>query len=296
MKQQALSLIRSLPMGAVHQEALLFYLKLGYWPDFANPTTYNEKLNYRKLFSRDERFTRCSDKLAVRDWVRDRIGPDCLVPLLYSGESITEQQILGLGDNLVIKASHDSRSTEIIRRNSPAIAEAAAKRIRAKLRTNYGLATNQFFYSPIQPRVLVEQLLVEGSKPTPNDYKILCFRQPDGSLKKWVDVHQDRDTPDYAISFYDERGQAIPLKGVPECRSTPPAFPCPDQWKDLLGTADALGREFDHVRVDLYCIEGAIYFGELSFCAAGGRSPYSRLGGQPHDLDRTMGAYWHLAS
>ena len=50
MKDTALSLIRGLPIGAVRQESILFYLKLGYWPDLVSPKTYNEKLNFRKLF------------------------------------------------------------------------------------------------------------------------------------------------------------------------------------------------------------------------------------------------------
>lgn len=293
MKDTALSLIRGLPIGAVRQESILFYLKLGYWPDLVSPKTYNEKLNFRKLFVQDQRCSVCSDKLAVREWVRKRIGEEYLIPLLYSGESITGEELCALGDNIVAKANHDCMSAEIIRQNSPEIADAAAARLRAKLRVNYGRRTNQFFYSAIKPMVVVERLLSSGSKPVPDDFKILCFRQPDGSLKKWMDVHENRNTPEYRISFYGDDKRLIPLAGVPNSQNVT-TFPCDEQWNHLHRIADALGQEFDHVRVDLYWVDGKIYFGELSFCGGGGRSPYSRAGGSPNDLDREIGSYWHM--
>ena len=295
MQKAALSLFRSLPLSVLFQESMLFYLKLGYWPDFRNPQTFNEKLNYRKLFSTDERFTTCSDKLEVRDWVGERIGTEYLIPLLYSGERITAEQLLGLGDNIVAKASHDYKSAQLIRRNSLEISTMAVKRLELTLRINFVLETNQVWYAKIKPMILVERLLMDGARQSPNDYKILCFRRSDGSVKKLIEVHENRGTPEYVISMYTENREPVRLRGNGEHRRAIRPFPCPEHWDHLLRIADTLGREFDHVRVDLYCVQERVYFGELTFCDSGGRSPYTREDGVPNDMDLELGGYWHLA-
>ena len=155
---------------------MLFFLKLGYWPDFASPKTFNEKINHRKLFQWDDLMISCMDKIAVRDHVAAKIGPEVLIPVLYSGESISFGQLHSLGDHIVAKPSHDSKSTEVIRQNSHEVATAASARLQGKVKTDFGKQTNQFAYSKVPPRILVEQMLVEENKVTPDDFKIFCSR------------------------------------------------------------------------------------------------------------------------
>ncbi len=293
MKQQFLRLVRRLPIGAARQEALLFFLKLGYWPDFESPKTFNEKINHRKLFSADSLVVTCSDKIAVRNYVTERIGDEFLIPVLYTGDSITGDQLHALGDYIVAKPSHDSKSTEIIVSNSPEVAHRAATRLRAKLDTDYGKLTNQFAYSQIRPGILVEKMIVEAGKQTPDDYKIFCFRQPDGSTKMFVEVHRNREQPGYKIAWFDENLEAIAMRGS-EYETRP--FPCPGSWPRMKELALALSEDFAHVRVDFYCVDDQIYFGELTFFDGGGRTEYSRAGQVRHDLDREMGRLWCSAA
>jgi hypothetical protein len=292
MKDTIIKMIRSLPVGPTRQEALLFYLKLGYWPDFRHPRTYNEKINHRKLFSNDNRFVICSDKLAVRDFVRERIGESYLVPLLYSGGNISAEKLHSLGDDIVAKTNHDCKSAEIIRKNTAEVAAAAVERLNANLRRDYGEETNQVWYSKIEPKVLVEKMLIEEGMSVPIDYKTFSFKQPDGSFKRVIEVHQNRGYPDYSITSFDEAKRYISKCGDRDYKDLP--FPCPEHWDEMLKVSDALAADFDHVRVDLYIVDGDIYFGELTFSDGGGRSVYSRSGGARNDLDWEWGGYWHL--
>lgn len=291
LKNSLLKMIRRLPMSPLLQESWLFALKLGYWPNLKAPRTFNEKINWRKLQPGDSLIALCSDKIAVREYVAERIGPRYLIPLLYEGASITAEQLHGLGDDIVAKPNHDSKSTEIIRKNSPEIAREAAARLRGKLEIDYGRSTNQFAYSLIQPRILVEKMLVDADKRTPDDYKIFCFRQPDGSIKMYLELHEDREQSSYRASWYDELLNPLLLKGS-DYRAR--NFPCPEAWPEMRAIAAQLARDFDHVRIDLYRVDGTIFFGEMSFFDGGGRTEYSKIGGERHDLDKEMGDCWTL--
>lgn len=293
MKKHLLSLIRSLPIGVVLQEKLLFFLKLRYWPNFASPKTFNEKINHRKLFLKDSFMVSCMDKIAVRDHVAEKIGPEILIPVLYAGESITPEQLHALGDDIVAKPSHDSKSTEIIRSNTPEVASPAAARLQAKVKTDFGKQTNQFAYCDVPPKILVEKMLVEEIKPTPDDYKIFCFRQADGSIEMYIELHENREQPDYRVAWFKANLEPIEIRGDDYVTCS---FPCPEKWPQMREIAETLSADFDHVRIDLYHVDGRIYFGEMTFFDGGGRTEYSTLKGERHDLDREMGRLWTMAS
>jgi len=292
MKKHLVNLIRSLPIGVILQEKLLFFLKLRYWPNFASPSTFNEKINHRKLFVTDKFMVSCMDKIAVRDHVAAKIGPEILIPVLYTGESITAEQLLALGDDIVAKPSHDSKSTEIIRSNTSEIATAAAARLQAKLNTDFGKQTNQFAYCEVPPKILVEQMLIEANKVTPDDYKIFCFRQADGSIEMFIELHENREQPDYRVAWFDAGLEPIRILGDDYVTCS---FPCPEKWPQMRTVAETLSADFDHVRIDLYHVDNQIYFGEMTFFDGGGRTEYSTQDGNRHDLDREMGRLWTMA-
>jgi len=231
----------------------------------------------------------CSDKVKVRDFVLEKIGEEYLIPVLYTGESISADQLCALGNDIVAKASHDSNSYEIIRHNTPEVAKAATGRLQAKLKTDYGKEGNQFLYSLIQPQIIVEKMLIEKEKVTPDDFKIFCFRQADGSVKMLIELHENRQQPDYRVAWYDEDLESILLRGdLYEARP----FPCPDRWPRMQKIAQSLSEGFDHVRIDLYYVNEQIYFGEMTFLDGGGRTEYSRFGGGKHDFDHELGSLW----
>ena len=288
------NVVRFLPVGRILKEKLLFYGKMGYWPDFENPRSFSEKINWRKLNSSNADYVRLSDKLAVRDHVQEKIGEKFLIPVLYSGESITAEQLLGLGDNIVVKANHDSGSTRIVRENSPEKAAEVVVDIEHALKTDFGRVTNQWWYSKIPRRVYVERMLPGDETGVPCDYKFFVFKRPSPAPPSvLIEVDYGRGTPDHHRTFYDgERnivehlGQGIQIDDKPN-HMVP--FPEIDNYEEMLDAVLTLAEDFDHVRIDMYEAEGKNYFGEMTFSDGGGRSRC-----HPHEFDYVMGDLWSL--
>lgn len=294
MKDLALNLIRTTPLKPETTEKILFLGKMGYWPDFDNPRTYNEKINWRKLRSTNEKYVRCADKLAVRDYVREKLGEEYLVPLLYSGESITAEQIHSFGNDIVVKANHDSGSACVIRENTVEAADKTSREIRKSLSVNYGERTNEWWYARIPPKACVEQLILNREGSLAFDFKFFVFRQS-GNLEPriFIEIDFDRNTPNHHRGFYtaerellDDFGKDIVIDDVPNLRRP---FPEVENYDEMLRVVKVLAEDFDHVRVDLYYAEGKIYFGELTFSEGGGRSCWN-----PRDFDELLGECWQL--
>jgi len=290
-----INLLRFLPIGRVFREKLLFYGKMGFWPDFENPKTFSEKVNWRKLYSSNASYVKFSDKLAVRDHVRLKIGERFLIPVLYSGESITAEQLHRLGDNIVVKANHDSGSTRIIRENTLEKAAEVSAHIERALKIDFGRITNQWWYSKIPRRVYVERMLPGDDSGLPCDYKFFVFKQPSPEPPRvLIEVDYARGTPEHHRTFYDgERnivqhlGQGIRVGGDTPNLLTP--FPDIDNYAEMLGAVLTLAEDFDHVRIDMYEAGGSIYFGEMTFSDGGGRSRC-----HPHEFDYVLGDLWAL--
>ncbi|MEM6280049.1 MAG: sugar-transfer associated ATP-grasp domain-containing protein [Verrucomicrobiota bacterium] len=294
MKDLALHFIRTTPLKPETTEKILFFGKLGYWPDFDNPRTYNEKINWRKLRSTNEKFIQCADKIAVRDYVRDKLGEEYLVPLLYHGDSISPEQLHSLGDDIVVKANHDSGSARVIRENTMEAARTASRDIERSLSCNYGERTNEWWYARISPKACVERLILNPDRSLAFDFKFFVFRQSEGFEPKiFIEVDFDRNTPKHHRGFYtadrellDDFEKDIVIDDVPNLRRP---FPDVENYDEMLHVVKTLAEDFDHVRVDLYYTEGKIYFGELTFSEGGGRSCWN-----PRDFDKLMGDCWEL--
>ncbi|MEM9016153.1 MAG: sugar-transfer associated ATP-grasp domain-containing protein [Verrucomicrobiota bacterium] len=294
MKELTLSLIRSTPMNPELTEKVLFFGKMGYWPNFDEPKTYNEKVNWRKLRSTNERFIQCTDKLAVRSYVREKIGEQYLIPLLHGGNMISPEELLAFGDDIVIKASHDSGSAVVIRENSIEKAREACEKIEESLSANYGERTNEWWYAEIPPKVCVEKLILNEKDEIASDFKFFVFRQQEGkSPEIFIEVDFDRNTGSHHRGFYnsnreqvDTFGKGIVIDDVPN-HDMP--FPEVANYHEMLEVVKKLASEFDHVRVDLYHAQGRIYFGELTFSEGGGRSKWS-----PPEFDELLGNCWNL--
>lgn len=294
MKTLAKTIIRNNPLPVPLQEKLMFFGKCGYWPDFENPRSFNEKVNWRKLHSTDSRFATLCDKLAVREYVREKIGASHLIPLLFQGDSIAPEQLIALGNDIVVKANHDSGSVVIIRENTPEAAARACEKIAGSLRRNYGEETREWWYARVKPRVFVEPFLSDDIGSRPFDVKFFVFRSPNGgSPRAIIEVDHERGTADHHRTFYDETGNVLTVDGQGVRIDSEPnhcvPFPRPEHLEEMRRLAFKLAEDFDHVRVDLYNINGHTYFGELTFSDGGGRSRWS-----PRSFDFQLGELWDL--
>jgi len=294
LKELSIQTIRSLPLNRALTEKILFFGKQGYWPNFEQPRSFSEKINWRKLYSDNQLYVTYSDKLAVRDYVSNCVGKDYLIPLAYSGETITAPELLALGDNLVVKATHDSGSVEIIEENSISRSREVVKSLNESLAVNFGNLTNQWWYAEVPPQIVVERLLTTSDGTPPWDFKFFVLKNTDqASPKIIIEVDYDRNTPNHRRCFYDENRQPVLWEGKSVVMDKTPndnrPFPEVKQFEEMLQVVQKLAQPFNHVRVDLYYHQDSIYFGELTFSEGGGRSRW-----YPREFDFHLGEQWHL--
>ncbi len=264
---------------------LRFYKKLGYPLSLSAPRTFNEKVHWRKLYDRNPLFPICADKLRAREFVRERIGEEYLIPLLYSGESITAEQLRALEGEFVVKANHNSGPVHMVVAGKAVDFEAIAGNIQKQLQKPYAVKNGEWWYQPIPRRVLVERLLRGEQQQWAEDYKFFVFNSG-GRTEVVLQMTYDRET-EATITFYDEDLEILPFEIHVKNEYRP--FVKPKNYQLMVELAKRVAAGFDFCRVDLYNVDGAIYFGEMTFAPSGGTAPF-----KPQSYDSWMGEKWTL--
>lgn len=263
---------------------ILFRIKQGYSLHINNPQTYNEKIQWIKLYDHNPLMPKCCDKYAVREYIESKGYGNILNGLIWNGFNPNDIPFDDLPDRFVIKVTHGSTFNIICSDkkslNRADVIAKCKKWLRAKFLPCYG----EWFYGIEKPRVIVEEYL-EGDNGLPLfDYKIFCFN---GEPKLvYVDTWKNGK---HAINAYDIDFNL--LKGVelgyPNDYTT--TVDKPVCWNEMVKIASDLSKDFLHVRVDLYYTHGKIVFGELTFTKGAG---FGRI--KPLDFDYRMGSWLKL--
>lgn len=149
-------------------------------PDFRNPQSLNEKINNRMIFERDPFFTMLADKVAVREYVKGKIGEDYLVPVVGLFEKAEGIDLSTLPERFVLKCSHDSGSAVICRDKRQFDERAAKRKLSDHLNKNMYYVTREWHYKDIKPYIICEEFIdVVGGEPlhlTPEVYRLHCFQ------------------------------------------------------------------------------------------------------------------------
>lgn len=242
----------------------------GYKPDFKNPSTFLEYLQYLKYFGGGGELAPFVDKLAVKDFVRKRIGQQYVIPtdtVIYPNEDL---RFSSLPSRWIAKSAHAAGWNHL--HNGGQIDEQAVRRkIRRWLARSYFTVSGETNYRYIAPKVLIEPLISEPDEDL-KDYKIWCFAG-DPLL---IGVHGNRKaTPRGQIYNVDWQATNWSYPGIPPWDKTPHK---PKNFDLLLDIARALSRDFPFVRVDLYDGAQGVFFGEMTFTPGDGnniRIPYT---------------------
>ena len=241
------------------------------------PQDLNEKINYLKFHSNLDEWARLADKYEVRKYVTERGLGEILVPLY--GKYDTPQEMIADWGNLpnkfVVKTNHGCGEVKLIKDKSSVDLQKIEYKAEAWLKDRYGLETNERHYLRIKPCLIVEQLLEDPSVADYSrsivDYKIWCF---DGK-PYCIFMCVDRVLGSHSVKFdtYDTNWNRIEgaMSGTHEL---PPLLPKPQNLERLLDCAAKLANGHKQVRVDLYNIDGKIYFGEMTFTSQGGYMDY----------------------
>lgn len=241
---------------------LLFKARLGKKLDLKNPQTFNEKIQWLKLYDRKPEYTVMVDKYLVKKYVADKIGEQYIIPTLGVWDSPDEIDFDKLPDQFVLKCNHNSgKGMCICNDKSKLDINKVKSELRKGLNENYYWGGREWPYKNVKRKIIAEQYMEDKNSGALNDYKIFCFN----GIAKFMFVATERQNEDTEtkFDFYDMDFNHLPFtNGHPNSEIE---IKCPSTLKEMKNIAEILSQNIPQVRVDLYEIDGKIYFGELTF-------------------------------
>ena len=264
---------------------LQFWSVHQYWPNFVSPQKFYEKLWNRMLFERGSQFTMISDKYRVREYVTRKIGSEYLVPLIWSGNNPEEIPFDKLPRKFVIKTNHGCGYNTIVEDKAQLDQTEIKIRIQKWLKTNFCQSTYlgiAWGYKNIIPTIIIESFIEERGK-VPIDYKFYCFSGKLEILTLHFGRFEEHKTIAFNRNFEPHEFRYHHHHRQSECQR-------PQNFETMVHLAESLSAEFDFMRVDLYNIEGQIYFGEFTPYPGG----VSKLiGFDASSYDYSLGKKWN---
>lgn len=250
----------------------------GYKINLDNPKSFNEKIQWLKLNYRNPLLTKCADKYAVREYVKEKIGEEYLIPLLGVWDSPDDIDFDSLPNQFVLKVNWGSGQNIIVKDKLTLNIEEAKEKLRNWLnsKSNHYYMGLEWCYKDIPPKIIAEKYMAKMSESL-IDYKIFC----NYGTPKFLFLGIDR-FKDLKFNFYDLDWNLLPVKNHYEISEKP--IQKPNNYNKMLEIAEILSKEFPHARVDLFEIEGTIYFGEITFYHFGGTEPF-----EPREWDYKFG-------
>ena len=258
---------------------LQYRIKLKRKPNLKEPKRYTEKLQWYKLYYRNEKMPICVDKYMVRQYLEEKGLSNILVKLYAVYENPEELDFSALPDKFVLKTTNGSGTNIICHDKSELNEDELKKKIKGFFRQSSASAGREWAYAKGKPRVIVEELLEDSSTSDGSicDYKFLCF----GGKPEYVVYDVDRFT-NHKRNIYDTEWNDLHVAS--DCPCADIEYPKPENLDKMLEIAEILSKDFPAVRVDLYNIGGKIYFGELTFFPWSGYVKYT-----PDEFDFEMG-------
>lgn len=247
------------------------YLKLMYYVNFhrhlnlKNPRSFNEKLQWLKLYDRKPEYSVMVDKYEAKQYVAERIGQEHIIPTLGVWNRFDEIDFDSLPDQFVLKCTHDSGGLVICRDKTKLDKEAARVKIERSMRTNYYYNGREWPYKDVKPRIIAEKYMVDKENEELLDYKFFCFN----GQAKCFKVDFDRFVEHHA-NYYDVENNLLRLGEI----ICPPEYArqikFPQTLPEMKKLAELLSAKIPFLRADFYDVDGKVYFGELTFFPAAG--------------------------
>ena len=265
------------------------FLKMKYWLsmgeklDLDSPKTYTAKINWLKLYDRDSNYTLMVDKYRVKKLVAEKIGKQYIIPTLGFWTSPKDIDFDSLPDKFVLKCNHNSGIGMCICTDKSKLDLTKVKKgLRKGLRQNYYLQSREWPYRNVKRGILAEQYMCDEVTGELRDYKFFCF---DGKVRGlFVATGRSRGDHETRFDFFDPDYNHLPFtNGHPNADTIPEK---PIRFDEMKRVASKLSEGIPAVRVDLYEIDGRVYFGELTFSHWGGFMPFC-----PKEWDSIFGEW-----
>lgn len=250
--------------------------------DWENPKTLSEKIQWMKVYGYRPEYTMMADKILVKDFVKAAIGEEYVIPTIGIWDSEEEIDFSALPDKFVLKANHNSSGTIICTDKSELDIAGVKKNLRRQLAQNYYKIGHETAYRDIKRRILAEPYLHDEKTGELRDYKFFCF---DGVVRS-VLVTSNR-TEVLNLDYFDADFNHFPFKQGYE--NSKKVLERPENFDLMKELASKLSAGIPFVRVDLYEINGKVYFGEMTFYHYNGFAPFD-----PPEWDEIYGSWMTL--
>lgn len=250
-----------------------------------NPQTFNEKIQWMKLYDVTEIKAKLADKYLVREYVRDKIGEGYLVKLIGEWKKAEDIPFEDLPHKYVLKANHGCGYNIIVKDKKDLNIIETRDKLNKWLKCNFAYSAGlELHYKMIEPRIIAEEYL-ENTDGTLNDYKVFCFN----GKAKYIMFLKDRNTK-LKMAFYDIDWNKMPF--VYSYERLEEDIPKPNNLEELIGVSEKLAEGFPHVRVDFYITnEGKLKFGEMTFTSYSGACMW-----EPPEYNKILGDLIELPS
>lgn len=265
---------------------LKYYFRMGKRLHLKNPKTFNEKLQWLKLYGRRPIDTVLADKYAVKEYITKTIGAEYVIPLLGVWNKFDDIDFDKLPNQFVLKCTHDSGGVVICKDKSSFNIESARKIINYGLNHNFYVFSREKAYKDIPKRIIAEEYKEDSAKGDLRDYKFFCFN----GVPKIMFIASDRQKEKgkgIKFDFFDMEFNHLPfINGHPNA-DEPPQKPL--KFEVMKALAAKLSVGIPHVRVDFYEVNEQVYFGEMTYSHFGGVTPF-----EPEEWDKILGDWIEL--
>lgn len=270
------------------------YLKLYYFFNMKktlplkNPNTYNEKLQWLKLYDRNPLYTKLVDKYEVKRYVSERIGQEYVAKVLAKWDRVEEVSFEALPKSFVLKTTHGGGNNGVIIVKDKQAMDIDKVRADLAKSMEYDLyrLSKEWPYKNVERRIFAEEYIEDTETCELRDYKFFCF---DGVVKAMFVATERQTREEPFFNFFDEDYNSLDVKQGHPRAEIPPVKPA--LFEQMKQVAETLSKGLTHVRIDLYQANDKIYFGEFTFYHFGGVVPF-----EPSSWDARFGSWLKIPS
>ena len=242
---------------------MVYKIKTGKKLNLKKPIGFNEKLNWLKLNDIHPEYTDYVDKIKVRDIVKEKVGEDICFPLLGQWEKYEDIDFEALPEQFVLKCNHDSGSVTIIKDKANINHKELSAFFKARLKMNPYVFGREYPYKKVKSMIMAEKYMTPEGEADIEDYKFFCFN----GKPEIMFIATERSS-DCKFDFFDMSGNHLDIENIhPQSEKY---IEMPSLFEEMKIVAEKLSLGMKFVRIDLYQIEGKIYFGEYTFFHGGG--------------------------
>ena len=260
-----------------------FRYTMGYPLNLEVPKTFNEKLQWLKLYDRRPEYTIMVDKYAVKKYVADKIGEEYIIPTLGVWDNPDDIDFDALPSRFVLKCNHNSGLGMCICKDKSKLdIEKVRSELRRGLAQDYYLTGREWPYKNVSRKIIAEEYIEDKGKAVPEDYKVYCIN----GKPLYIVVFHNRfnDSEELSETVYNTSWQPQHISLDEHFKVSDIVELVPKCLDKMLEFAEMLSTNMSQSRIDFYVVNNRLYFGEITLYTASG---FQKM--IPESLDYELG-------